>query len=106
MPNGRSGGFELDTADLKHLITSTLLSEVGALLADGPGRPKPCSSADVAAAVERCQQAHVYIEEQDGAFYVIHLNDDPILWVVIRSGAPLLAPLRERHTEWKLRRSS
>ena len=44
------------------------------------GRAKPRSradSADVAAAVDSCQRAQVYIEEPDGAAYIIHVSDDP-----------------------------
>jgi hypothetical protein len=101
MPNGRSGGFLLDTADLKHVILSTSQAEVVAHVVRGPTRPTPSTAAELVPLVDECQHERVAVEEQDGAAYLIHVSNDPILWILVKSDSPMLAALRAHHSQWK-----
>jgi hypothetical protein len=101
MPNGRSGGFLLETADLKHVILNTSQVEVVAHVASGSTRPRPSTAAELVSLVNECQHERVAVEEQDGAAYIIHVSNDPILWILVGSDSPMLAALRERHSQWK-----
>jgi hypothetical protein len=106
MPNGHSGGFDLDIADLKRLITSTPQADVVATVINSPFQLTPATRDELAGLVDRCQREQVYIEEQDDAYYLIHISDAPIIWARIRSDSPLLLPLRERHSHWIHERNS
>lgn len=101
MPNGRSGGYLLDTADLKRVIVAGPQVEVVAHVVNGPTRPKPSNAPELASLVDQCQLSRVAVEEQDGVAYVIHISDEPVLWVVVGPESPLLAHLRQLHSQWK-----
>jgi hypothetical protein len=101
MPNGRSGGFLLDKAELKRLIATTAQTAVVGHVLGGSPRPTQSSGAELTALVEQCQLEHVAIEEQDGEDYIIRLSNDPILWIVVGSESPMLAALHECHSRWK-----
>jgi hypothetical protein len=100
MPNGRSGGFLLDKAELKRLITTMPQTEVVGDVLTGPTLPKPSSGAELTALMEQCQLDLVAVEEQDRQCYVIHVSNDPIIWIVVGSKSPILAALRECHAQW------
>ena len=101
MPNGRSGGFVIETADLKQLLEAVTGDAVVGRLITGL---KPFQSARVAEmmqAIEKCPHSRLAVEEQDHALYVIHISNQPdIVWVVISSESPLFMELRRRHAEW------
>lgn len=100
MPNGRSGGFLIETADLKQLIAAVSDAiAVGGLTAGA--RPRPANAAEISRCLEKCRHDHIAIEEQDKTFYVIHISNEPnIIWVSVTSESPIFAELRERHGRW------
>jgi len=105
MPNGRSGGFPIETADLKRLISAASADAPIALVVDdssGP-RTRETDAEEVLRLVEECPFDRVAVEEQDHAFYVIHLRNEPTpIWVVVPSKSPLLPDLKQRHDQWKV----
>jgi hypothetical protein len=101
MPNGRSGGFLIKTADLKELVkTVSDTAVVGKMLVlHLPFRG--ANAAEVTRFVEACPDDHVPVEEQDHKSYIIHLSDEPkLLWLVVGSDSPIFLELRLRHTQW------
>jgi hypothetical protein len=101
VPNGRSGGFPLAKAELRRFVTATAQTAVvGHVVADST-YPKPSTAAEFAALVDQCQLHDVAVEEQDRDYYVIHLSNRPILWLMVGSESVLFAPLRECHSRWK-----
>ena len=96
MPNGRSGAFVIETADLKRLVTTGADTAVVGLI-DG----RPASAAEMARRIEECSRDLVAVEEQHEAFYIIHFRDDPIaVWVSVTSESPMFVELRSRHDRW------
>jgi hypothetical protein len=73
MPNGRSGGFVIETADLKQLVTVASACAVVGELTTGLG-PHAASAAEIARCIEKCPHDRVAVEEQDNTFYIIHFN--------------------------------
>src|SRR6266496_6298641 len=100
MPNGRSGGFLLNTATLKQLIADGSQVESVAFLIDGGPPIRPASASDLAPLIEGVKAERLAVEEQDGSSYVIHLSNEPILWIFVKSDSPLRASLRQHHTHW------
>jgi hypothetical protein len=100
MPNGHSGGFTLDRAELKRLVTTTPQAEVVASVVNMPFRLTPSTGAELARLVDQCQE-RVLIEEQDYRDYIIHVSDDDpeFIWVLVRPGSPLHPLLRAPHVE-------
>jgi len=101
MPNGRSGGFVLTTADLKGLVRGVSdAAAVGKIVV----RPLPIRTADaaeVAQFVEECPHDRVNVEEQDHKSYIIHLSDEPkFIWLVVGSESPIFLEIRQRHAQW------
>ena len=102
MPNGRSGGFVIETADLKQLVQAVSGDTVvGKLFTNGPNSPAACA-AEIVQLIEDCPHERFPVEEQDRAYYIIHFSNDRnnIRWVVINSTSPLFTELRNRHTRW------
>jgi hypothetical protein len=103
MPNGRSGGFVIKTADLKELVKTvsdtTLIGQIAVLAS-------PVRAANAAEAIqflEECPHDGVAVEEQHHKFYIIHLSDEPkLLWLVINSESPIFLELQQRHVKWKI----
>jgi len=100
MPNGRSGGFPLEKTDLVRWISEISPTlEIGRVMTGK--RPQPATVADVAALLENCPHDRISAEEQDHAFYILHVRNEPIVWVIVGSESPLFRNLRQRHTDWK-----
>ena len=100
MPNGRSGGFIMQTNDLKELIKAVSgTTFVGHLLVQGLTPRLGCAS-DVAPFVEECLQDRLAVEEQHHDSYIIHLSNEPIRWLSVGSGSSLFPELRRRHAQW------
>jgi len=97
MPNGHTGGFEIDTAELKRLIMST--PEADASLFTGRSPFTPVTVTEVDGLLAQCQQDRVYVEEQDHTHYVIHISDDPVVWIMVRPNSALRPLLLARHTQ-------
>lgn len=103
MPNGRSGGFPIDVADLKQLVSAiTGDGRIGMVArSSSTERLQPADTAEVLRLVDICRLDPVPIEDQDRSAYVIHLSNTPILWVCVFSDSPLFPGLRERHDKWR-----
>lgn len=105
MPNGRSGGFLIETAALKRLVST--VSDTTAIGQVVGGSPNPriwrADAAEVARVVEECPHEQVAVEEQDCQAYVIHLRNTPtVVWLVVHSESPLFVELRQQHAQWKI----
>jgi len=106
MPNGRSGGFPIDTADLKRLVSEVADSVSIGMLAStgGSSSPllRPITGAEVLRLVEECSHRRVAVEEQDHWSYVVHLSNEPVIWIVVPPDSPLFVALKQRHGEWQM----
>ena len=110
MPNGMSGCFKLSKRELRERVAAIIHSQdVGYSLrfdwsakgtSQAPART-PIDAARVLQMLEDFQGDDVFVEEQDGSYYVIHLDADNHVdgtkWVMVRDTSPLFAFLRERH---------
>ena len=104
MPNGRSGGFPIDTADLKRLVSEVAGAASIGMLTAGSASPalRPAVGAEVLRLVEECPHERLAVEEQDHSSYIIHLsNEHPLVWVWVSSDSPIFAALRQRHGQWE-----
>ena len=105
MPNGRSGGFPIETADLKRLIRAVSNTAAIGKVVDGSSGPslRPADAAEVTRLVEECAHQRVAVEEQDHKFYIIHIRDEPTpIWVAVHSESPIFDELKQRHAQWNI----
>jgi hypothetical protein len=101
MPNGRSGGFLIERADLKHLVKALPDSTVAAKLIDDSLHVRPADAVEIARLVDECPNDHIDVEEQDHKYYIIHLRNEPnCIWIVVASETPLFPELLQRHSRW------
>jgi hypothetical protein len=101
MPNGRSGGFLISTADWKELA-KTVPEEtiVGNLF--GVNSVRAVSIADVNRSIEASARDHVPVEEQHHHDYIVHISDEPeILWLSIGPKSPIFPELKRLHAQHK-----
>ena len=100
MPNGRSGGFVIETADLKQLLTAVSETAVVGQLSTGR-QLRAASTAELSRCIEECPLERVAVEEQHDIFYIIHISNSPInIWVSVTSESPIFVQLRQRHARW------
>ena len=100
MPNGRSGGFIIEKADLLRLIATVANDELVGSLLTFP-RPREIRVGETVRAVEECPHNRIVVEEQDHSSYIIHVRNEPdALWIMIASSSPLFAELRRQHARW------
>lgn len=102
MPNGRSGGFLLETSELRRLVGQASVELPSTMLVDDSGpRPRETDSKELLGLIEKCPFERVAVEEQDHSTYIVHLRNDPTpIWIVVFSKSPLLADLKQRHARW------
>jgi hypothetical protein len=101
MPNGRSGGFVIETEDLKELVKAIPDATVIGKIVVHSSQPRPADAAEVARFLETCANDRVAVEEQDKKLYIIHLRNEPeLMWLVVSSEAPIFLDLRQRHARW------
>ena len=101
MPNGRSGGFVIKTADLKELIKAVSDTAVVAQVVVLRLPFRAANAGDVTRFVEECQHDRLAVEEQDHKGYVIHLSNEPkLMWLLVGSESPIFLELRQRHAQW------
>ena len=82
MPNGRSGGFVVETADFKRLVQAVSGDAIVGLLTAGP-KPQAACAGDIARCLEECPHDRIGVEEQDNGFYIIHVSNEPtMIWVL------------------------
>lgn len=100
MPNGRSGGFPIETIDLRRLVEASPESTPIGLLVDGDSEPRHAVAVEIVRLLEKCSEERVAVEEQDRAFYIVHISNEPIVWVSVDSKSPIFVALREFHGRW------
>jgi hypothetical protein len=101
MPNGRSGGFPIKTADLKVLVETVSDEVVVGKMVVLSEPIRAANAAEVTQFVEECPHDRVAVEEQDHKLYVIHLSNKPkLIWFVVGSESPIFLELRQRHAQW------
>jgi hypothetical protein len=101
MPNGRSGGFVIKTAELKKLVNTVLDTAVVGQMAVLALPFRAANAAEVTRFVEECPQDRVAVEEQDHKSYVIHLSNEPkLVWLVVGADSPIFIEMRQRHAQW------
>src|SRR6266403_4463539 len=101
MPNGRSGGFVIKTADLKELIKAVSDTAVVAQVVVLRLPFRAGNAGEVTRFVEECQHDRLAVEEQDHKGYVIHLSNEPkLMWLLVGSESPIFLELRQRHAQW------
>jgi hypothetical protein len=100
MPNGRSGGFIIEKADLKRLI-KTISDANFATIARHPFPPRPVDASEIVQLLEESPKDRFAVEEQDHAWYTIHISNEPeIIWVTIAPDSPVFPEIRQRHEQW------
>ena len=101
MPNGRSGGFMIETADLKELVKAVSDADVvGQMVLLRPPN-RAANAAEVTRFVEECPHDRVAVEEQEHKFYIIHLSNEPkLIWLVVGSESPIYLEIQQRHAQW------
>ena len=101
MPNGRSGGFVIKTADLKEMVKAVSDAAVVGQMVVLRLPFRAANAAEVTRFVEECQHDRVAVEEQDHKGYVIHLSNEPkIIWLLVSSESPIFLEIRQRHGQW------
>ena len=100
MPNGRSGGFIIEKADLKSLVKTYSDATVIATLLEQSKPLRHAHALETARLVDECLHDHIAVEEQDHTAYVIHLSNAPVVWLLVGPEAPLFPDLRQRHQRW------
>jgi hypothetical protein len=101
MPNGRSGGFLIETADLKRLVQGVSAAAVVGKFTTG-SKFEAVHAKEIVRLIEQCPHDRLAVEELDHAFYVIHFSNEPkeIAWLMVGSTLPLFEELGSRHVEW------
>jgi hypothetical protein len=101
MPNGRSGGFVVERADLKQLIKALPDATVVGKIRAYSSALRPADALEIARLVDECPNDRIPVEEQDHKFYIIHLSDKgERIWVMVGPETPLFLELRQRHARW------
>ena len=82
MPNGRSGGFIIDKADLKQMLRVLQVSIAATKVSDLPSPDDPTDVLELARSVEECPNDRIAVEEHDHLSYIIHLSNEPeAIWL-------------------------
>ena len=115
MPNGHSGGFQIHKTDLEQLFNDLPgQSVIGGAMVRQPDGRRSRADVDAAAAMSLLSAfkgMKVWVEEQDGAWYILHLDHevqerrepDGARWIVITSESPLFGRLRDCHRREQIR---
>jgi len=82
MPNGRSGGFPIETVDLKQLIAEIAGDAAIGILIRRASQPGPTTASEVGLLVDQFSHPRLAVEEQYGDSYIIHISNEPdFIWV-------------------------
>jgi hypothetical protein len=101
MPNGRSGGFLMSTADWKELARTLPDQTVIGNIVD-ISSTRAVSVADVIRFIEASARPRVPVEEQHHHDYIVHISDEPqILWLSIGPKSPIFPELQRLHARYK-----
>jgi hypothetical protein len=102
MSNGRSGGFMITRVDLKELVKAIPDDTAVGQMRVEELPIRAASAAEAIRFVDECPHDGVAVEEQDHKFYILHLSNDPILWLLIDSKSPIFPEFQRRHAQWML----
>ena len=69
-------------------------------MGDDP-RPRPIDASEMVKILERCPHDRLAVEEQDHHWYIIHISNQPIIWVTIGPESQVYREIRERHKQWE-----
>jgi hypothetical protein len=101
MPNGRSGGFVIDKADLEQLVKKLRDSIATTRVNDLPSTHDSIDVLELARFIEDCPNDRIAVEEQYHSSYIIHLSNEPEpIWFAVAPDTPIFVELRERHKRW------
>ena len=100
MPNGRSGGFIIEAADLQQLVQAVVGNAVvGQLITIL--KNQPVRATEAAQVIEASPLSRFAVEEQHYSSYIIHISYEPeIVWITLDSESPMFVELRRLHAEW------
>jgi hypothetical protein len=81
VPNGRSGGFIIETIALARLVKA-MPEALGATVTFGENpRPRPIHASEMVWLLEKSPNDRLAVEEQDHSWYIVHINNEPeIIW--------------------------
>jgi hypothetical protein len=96
MPNGRSGGFVIETADLEQIVQAVSPDMVVGKVFIG-SKPQETAAADIVRLIQQCSNDRLAVEEQDHVCYIVHLSK----WLIVDSSSPIFTELRSRHVRWR-----
>jgi hypothetical protein len=100
MPNGRSGGFVIETADLEQIVEGVSPDMVVGEVFTG-AKPQETAAADIVRLIQQCSNDRLGVEEQDHAYYIVHLSNSGTKWLIVDSSSPIFTELRNRHVRWR-----
>jgi hypothetical protein len=103
MPNGRSGGFIIDEVDLRQLLAAAPIDTPVGLLADEESSTrKRVDALELLDLLGQHARKRYTVEEQDHAFYVIHLREIPtFVYLSVTKDSPISSGLAQRHAQSK-----
>ena len=100
VPNGRSGGFLIESAVLKQFVQASSDDAVIGRLSTGSSF-RDVRAAEITGLLVERPQERLAVEEQDHVAYIVHISDEPdIVWLLVTPKSPLFAELRRRHAQW------
>ena len=99
MPNGRSGGFVIEKTALAGLFKA-MLESTGVTVAFGGSRPRPIDALEIVTLIERCPNDRLAVEEQDHTWRIIHVSNEPVIWITVLPQSQIFPEIRERHKDW------
>jgi hypothetical protein len=101
MPNGRTGGFRIKLDALAKLLENFPSEAVVAMCVNAAAssqRPRSATIAEVRNLLGKTRQTELFVEEQDHASYIVHLDDNE--WIVLGGSSPLYDSMRQHHLQW------
>jgi len=102
MPNGRSGGFIIEKADLNRLVKNLPDAQYVCKIVKKSPWLQPADALEIARLVDECPKDRIAVEEQDGKFCVINLRNEPEpLWFMVDSESPIFSELRQRNDRFR-----
>ena len=97
MPNGRSGGFRISTAQFRELLQGIPgETSIGSEFAEDEN----VSASDLAQRLDQIGDDDLPVEEEDYSWYIAHLGTDCSDWVTIEESSPLYGGFRQCHQQW------
>lgn len=103
MPNGRTGQFRWDKAQLlacaEHLDNEKIIGQRFENLSV-PNKDTGVSVADWNKEISECPETEIFVEEQHHDTYFVHCHEKHELWICVDNTSPLYPRLRSLHEQW------